>query len=247
MLIRLLDSRLLDGHRLIGMDVMNPERALIDLSHHLDGSTQIYPGDPKFSSCPALTLEKDGFNVMSISLGTHTGTHVDAPSHSIKDGASITALDLSLFQGPALVIDMRGKQAREQIVWEDLEPYESQMQKGRIVVLYTGWSLHWKTRKYIDHPFLDRTAAEGLMKAGIRTVGMDFLSPDETFHEGTESAGCFVAHEIILSQGGVIAENLTNLDAISVGDFTVSLMPLKLTDLDGSPVRAVAWRTDSSR
>lgn len=225
------------------MDVTARENAMIDLSHHLDGSTQIYPGDPKFSSCPALTLEKDGFNVMSISLGTHTGTHVDAPSHSIKDGATITALDLSLFQGLALVIDVRGKQPREKIVWEDLKSYESQMQKGMIVVLYTGWSAYWKTPKYIDHPFLDRTAAEGLMKAGIRTVGMDILSPDETCLEGTESAGSFVAHEIILSMGGVIAENLTNLEAIAVGKFTVSFMPLKLTDADGSPVRAVAWRT----
>lgn len=227
-----------------GMDVTHTETPLIDLSHYLDDSTQLYPGDPKFSSCPALTLEKDGFNVMGISLGTHTGTHVDAPSHSIKDGATITGLDLSLFQGPALVIDVRGKQAREKIVWEDLKAYESQMQTGKIVLLYTGWSMYWKTPKYIDHPFLDCTAAEGLMERGIRTVGMDIMSPDETYHEGTESVGDFIAHQIILSKGGVIAENLTNLDAIAVGNFTVSFMPLKLTDADGSPVRAVAWRTD---
>ncbi|KAF8489674.1 putative cyclase [Gautieria morchelliformis] len=222
---------------------LDPESRLIDLSYHVDESTQLYPGDPKFSSCPALTLEKDGFNVMSMSLGTHTGTHVDAPSHSIKDGASITALDLSLFQGPALVIDVRRKQPREQIIWEDLKPYESQMQKGKIVVLYTGWSMYWKTPKYIDHPFLDRTAAEGLVKAGIRTVAMDSMSPDETVHEGMASTGNFIAHKVILSEGGVIAENLTNVEAIADGDFTVSFMPLKLTDADGSPVRAVAWRT----
>lgn len=220
---------------------------MIDLSHCVDDSTQIYPGDPKFSSCPVLTLDKDGFNVLSISLGTHTGTHVDAPSHSIRDGASITALDLSLFQGPALVIDVRGKKPRGQIVWEDLQPYEPQMGEGKIVVLYTGWSKYWKTPKYIDHPFLHRTAAEGLMKAGIRTVGMDSMSPDETVHEGMVSTGTFVAHEIILSMGGVIAENLTNVEAIANGNFTVSMMPLKLTAADGSPVRAVAWPTDENR
>ncbi|KAF8589489.1 putative cyclase [Ramaria rubella] len=215
---------------------------LIDLSHSLDNSTQVYPGDPVFSCCPALTLEKDGFNVMSISLGTHTGTHVDAPSHSIKDGASITAVDLSLFQGPAVVIDLRGKQPREKITWLDLESYESQLRKGKIAVLYTGWSMYWKSTRYIDHPFLDRTAAEGLMETGVRTVGMDTMSPDETVHKDMPEGG-FIAHEIILSRGGVIAENLTNVGAIANGTFTMSLLPLKLTDADGSPVRAVAWRT----
>lgn len=216
---------------------------LIDLSHELDTSTQVYPGDPKFSSCPAATLEQDGFNVLRISLGSHTGTHVDAPYHSIKGGACIPALDLSLFQGPALVIDVRGKQAREKITWQDLRAHESQMRKGVIVLLHTGWSAYWKSSKYIDHPFLDRTAVEGLVKTGVRTVGIDTLSPDETMHEGMVSQGGFFAHEHILGVegGGVIVENLTNLDAITFEDPIVSLLPLKLTGGDGSPVRAVAW------
>ncbi|KAF8525983.1 putative cyclase [Hysterangium stoloniferum] len=224
---------------------MNSAESIIDLSHSVDPSTQVYPGDPKFSSCPALTLEKDGFNVMAISMGTHTGTHVDAPSHSIKDGASITQVDLSLFQGSALVIDVRGKRPREKITWDDLKPQMSRMQKGQIVILHTGWSMYWQSPKYIDHPFLDRSAAEGLMNAGARTIAMDCMSPDETVHEGMESSGVFDAHEVILSQGGIIAENLTNVAAISHGNFTISLLPLKLTDADGSPVRAVAWSSDT--
>lgn len=214
---------------------------LIDLSHNVDSTTQTYPGDPKFSSCLALTLEKDGFNVMSISLGSHTGTHVDAPSHSIKGAATITDLDLSLFQGPALVIDVCGKKPRERITWEHLKPYVHQMQTGTIVVLYTGWSMYWQSPQYIDHPFLDRSAAEGLVQAGIRTVAMDCMSPDETFHEGFEGSGNYIAHKIFLSNGGVIAENLTNVESIVEGKFMVSILPLKLTEADGSPVRAVAW------
>lgn len=215
---------------------------LIDLSHNVDTSTQIYPGDPNFSSCLALTLDKDGFNVMAISLGSHTGTHIDAPSHSIKDAATITDLSLSMFQGPALVINVGGKKPREKITWEDLESYMPQMHPGQIVVLHTGWSKYWQSDKYIDHPFLDRSAAEGLIKAGIRTVAMDCMSPDETFHEGSEGSGDYIAHQIILSNGGVIAENLTNVESIVEGNFMISILPLKLTEADGSPVRAVAWK-----
>ncbi|KIJ51397.1 hypothetical protein M422DRAFT_26812 [Sphaerobolus stellatus SS14] len=215
--------------------------AVIDLSHNVDANTQIYPGDPSFSSCPALTLEKDGFNVLSISLGSHTGTHVDAPSHSLKDAATITDLSLGLFQGPALVLDVRGRAPRSQITWDDLKSYEPQMKRGQIAVLYTGWSAHWQSDHYIEHPFLDRSAAEGLVNSGIRTVAMDCMSPDETVHEGQVHSGSFIAHEVILGAGGVIAENLTNISAIAQGNFIVSIMPLKLTDADGSPVRAVAW------
>jgi len=217
---------------------------LIDLSHHLDNATQIYPGDPQFTCCPALSLEEDGFQVTAISLGTHTGTHVDAPSHSVKASPTITDLDLALFQGQALVIDVRGKQPREKITWDgDLKPYRDRMETGVIVVIYTGWSAFWQSPAYLDHPFLDATAAEGLVQAGIRTVALDCMSPDETVPEGQAHSGSFVAHHIILSRGGVIAENLTHLSAIADGKaYMVSLLPLKLTGLDGSPVRAVAWQ-----
>ncbi|GJJ08410.1 hypothetical protein Clacol_002626 [Clathrus columnatus] len=169
-----------------------------------------------------MTLEKDGFNVTAISFGSHTGTHVDAPSHSIKDAATITDLNLSLFQGPALVLDVRGKKPRERITWENLEPlYAHRMREGQIVVLYTGWSTYWQSPHYIDHPYLDRSAAEGLIKAGIRTVAMDCMSPDETFHEGSQGTGDYIAHEIILSHGGVIAENLRNIESIAEGNFMI--------------------------
>lgn len=215
--------------------------SLIDLSQELNHSTQPYPGDQKFTSCPNYTMEKDGCRTMSFTLSSHTGTHIDVPSHFIKDGASVPDVDLALFTGPALVIDVRGKKPRERITWEDLAPYASKMQKGVIVLLHTGWSAYWNSLKYIDHPFLDRTASEGLMKTGVRTVGIDAMSPDETVSEDMESSGDFSAHLTILGAGGVIAENLTNLDAITYADPIVSFFPLKLTDGDGSPVRAAAW------
>jgi len=219
---------------------------LIDLSHNLDADTQIYPGDPAFACCPALTLaNNDGCNVLSLSLGTHTGTHVDAPVHTIPDGKSITNLDLSLFHGRALVMDLRGKEPRTKITWDDLKSYSSRMKNGVIAVLWTGWDAHWQSSSYFNHPFLDTSAAEGLVRAGIRSVAMDCLSPDETHVQGDTYEGGLPAHDILLGAGGVIVENLRNVEAIARGDFVMSFMPLKLTDADGSPVRAVAWPVNS--
>jgi kynurenine formamidase len=142
------------------------------------------------------------------------GTHVDAPYHFFADGKKIHELALSTFIGRALVIDLTEKEAREIITWDDLAPYSSRMHDGVIVLLYTGWSTHWKTQRYYDHPFISREAAEGIIATGVRVLGVDTLSPDETLVDGTIGEFGFGAHQIILGSGGVIAENLTNLSAI---------------------------------
>ncbi|KAF7350959.1 putative cyclase [Mycena sanguinolenta] len=213
---------------------------VVDLSHSLKEGMQIYPGDPIFSSSCALTIEKDGWAVLSLSMGSHTGTHVDAPSHYIADGKTIEQIPLSTFIGRALVIPLTHKSAREVITWADVAPYASQMAEGVIVLLHTGWSQYWGTEKSIEHPFLDRTAAEQIIATGVQVVGIDALSPDATLLEGT---GSFGAHEVILGAGCVIAENLTNLHALEGSNYTVHLMPLKIDGSDGSPVRAFALET----
>jgi kynurenine formamidase len=114
------------------------------------------------------------------------------------------------------------------------------MHDGVIVLLLTGWSTHWNTPKYNDHPFMSRDAAEGIIATGVCVLGTDTLSPDETIVDGTDSKFGFGAHDVILGSGGVIAENLTNLDAILGKDTVVSLVPLNIRGCDGSPVRAFA-------
>jgi len=217
----------------------------VDLSHTLDSSTPIYPGDPTFSCCPALTLGDDGVNVQTISLGSHTGTHVDAPYHFIASGQRIDDISLSEFIGPALVIDATGKNAREKITWQDVEPFVDSMRAAQgsapIVLIRTGWSQYWGTAVYFDHPYLDRDAAVKLVDAGVKTIGIDTLSPDETF-TNPELHGQFDVHHIILGAGGIIAENLTNLDQIQDGFWVINMVPLKIGGSDGSPVRAFAWR-----
>lgn len=212
-----------------------------DLTHKLDPGVLIYPGDPVFSSRQVATVKQDQYNMMSLSMGSHTGTHIDAPYHFFDDGKKIDELDITDLVGPAVIADIRGKGSRERITWEDLSPFASQMQKCHILVIRTGWSQYWGKPTYFDHPFLDKAAAEGIIASGVRVLAVDTLNPDQTMTDGSE--GDFAVHKVILGAGGVIAENLTNLEILPPGNVSLSLWPLNLAGCDGSPVRAVAWCT----
>lgn len=214
-------------------------RRVIDLSHRVDSDTQVYPGDPTVSFEPATTISADGMNVLHVLLGSHSGTHVDAPYHFIEDGQRIDVMDPKLFVGPAVILDTRGKEPRSAITAEDLSPYESLLSPGTVAVLHTGWSEHYGMLCYYDHPFLDHGAAQFLLNSGVKTVAIDALSVDETVLDGPHAPG-FPAHQAILGAGGIIAENLTNLSAVDFPDPLISLLPLRLGGSDGAPVRAVA-------
>ena len=208
---------------------------VVDLSHPLDDRTQVYPGDPAVRVSAARSLERDGYRVSHLHLGSHSGTHLDAPSHVVADGATVDELPLHLLVGPAVVVDVRDLGPREPVGWERLAAYA---RPGRMLVLHTGWDRFWGSVRYEDHPYLDGEAAWELVAAGVRTVGIDALSLDETHGED------FPAHAALLSAGGVVVENLTNLAAVDHPEPTLSVLPLPLRGCDGSPVRAVALLPD---
>jgi len=220
---------------------------VFDLSHTLDAQTQVYPGDPVFACHRVATVKEDGYNVTSFSLGSHTGTHIDAPFHFLDDGPTVEELDLRMLMGPAAVADMPRKGAKETFTWDDLISDHEFLRlirggKCRIVVIHTGWSRHWKTPTYLDHPFLDKDVARKLIEHGVQVLAVDTLSPDRTVTDGPGAD--FGVHETILGAGCVIVENLTGLENLPSGKVDVSFLPLKLSGCDGSPIRAVAWTSD---
>jgi len=239
---------------------MSFARRYIDLSHSLDSATVIYPGDPEYSMTPHASHMKDGYSVHRLSLGTHTGTHIDAPYHFFADEKTVEKIPIDDLIGPALVIDLSGSieeqplNERERITWDHLRPYTHLMQPGCILLINTGWSkLHYKTPKYRDHPYIAPGVASELLEKGIRVVGVDTLSPDETPSSSSdhETADGFGFHEKFLGGGGLIAENVTNLEKLieaqksSQGrSWIVNLVPLKVVGGDGSPVRAFAYNLD---
>lgn len=211
---------------------------LIDLSHSLESGMQLYPDDPDYCCKSFNTVEKDGWAIKQLSLGTHTGTHVDAPSHYVLGGKDIDQLPLDMFTGPALVIDISYKHANAEITWADLQPHSPLMGPGVLLLIYTGWSDHWNTPYYLEHPYLTRDCVQHIINTGVQLLGVDSLSPD-----ALKSTDNFPAHELFLGAGNVIAENLTNLSVLAKAkplQYRVSLIPLKLATCDGSPIRAYA-------
>jgi len=256
---------------------------LIDLTQPLDSNLPVYPGDPPFSCRQSHTVSRDGYSVHALSYSSHIGTHVDAPSHFFADGATIDQLPLSTFILPSLVLDVSHKKARECISWETVEPMADRIRPGIAVLFRTGWSRYWDpttttttttpgdsdskgpTHHYFDHPWLAKDVAERLLALGVRVVGTDTMSPDQspsslpiipsttvdaagTVTEGEEPISDHGFHLSFLGAGGLIVENLTNLDTLLAKqdaaepdtEVIVSLLPLKISGCDGAPVMAVA-------
>jgi len=212
----------------------------VDLSIPVGPDTQVYPNDPTPAFRSAFTIETDGVNVLALELGSHTGTHVDAPYHLVATGARLEDLDLDLFAGAAVIADVTGHRDREAIGWDAVAPYAERLGPGTIFVLRTGWSdLHYGTQRYFDHPYLHRDACERILGLGVRTLAIDAINPDETIVDDREPR--WDVHHLVLGAGGVIAENLTNLSAVDFEDPLVCLFPLRLAGAaDGGPCRAVA-------
>lgn len=218
---------------------------VIDLSVTVETNMLVFPGDPAVNVERARVWEEDGYNVLSLHLGSQSGTHVDAPFHMLPQGEQLENLPLTRFIGWAVVADVRHVNAEAPIEWRDLVPYEKALRPGRTALLHTGWSDYWGDYdRYRTHPWLSVDATQRLVAAGIRAIGIDALSIDATPKSLDEAT--FRAHEVILGAGGVIYENLTNMDALGRDEWIFSAFPLKLPSADGAPVRAVAYPLDLS-
>ncbi len=204
---------------------------LIDLSHPLYNGSPSWPGDPGITFAPHCTLERDGCRVTRLSMGTHQGTHADAPAHFLPAGSGIDAAPLSAFYGPARILHLpRGK--GEAITAADLARFDEALVPGARILIATGWDARWGTDGFFtEGPFLLPDAAGLLAERRIALLGLDTATPAP---ENAEEV-----HRILMEAGITILESLANL-----GDcpdaFTLCAFPLRLKGLDGSPVRAVA-------
>lgn len=210
---------------------------LIDLTHPVSSGMQVFPGDPQVEIDGALTIAQNGVEVSDLHLGSHTGTHFDAPCHSIEGGRTTSEVTLDELAGEALVLQVPDLATGEEIRWHQLA---SQVQGDvpRIVLLATGWDRHFGTELYLDHPVLSRAAADELWSRGMRVLAVDMLNPDRTLQP--DGAFSFPVHERVLGSDGLIVENVRNATKLPAR-CRVGFFPLKLTATDGAPVRAVAW------
>lgn len=211
---------------------------LIDMTHTITPEIPVYPGDPVPVLTKAATLTKDGYRTSTLSLCSHTGTHMDAPSHLLQDGRSLDQLPMSQFSGRATVLDVSGE--GPVITEAFLRSNYDAIFCADYILFYTGWEDRWGTEGYLEDafPVPDEAAAHYLVSRGLKGVGTDALSMDRL--SGTQTV-----HATLLKSGAVILESLCLKKVRGRKDFLFFALPMKFQDADGAPVRAFAELRES--
>ncbi len=204
---------------------------IYDLSMPIHPGMMTWPGDPLVTLEEVASLEAQGARVSRLSLGTHTGTHLDAPRHLLPDGAGVDAWGWEALLGPARVVHLPRVQRITDQHLHDAGIYPPITR----VLLRTSNSDRGLLRRPTfveDYAALDTSAAHHLVAYGVRLVGIDALSVDPS----EEDAG--PAHRILLRESVAVLEGLDLAD-VPTGDYWLCCLPLPLAGTDGAPVRAV--------
>ncbi len=212
------------------------ERA-VDLTHELANGMPIYPGDPTPLFERYATIEKNGVNLTKLILGSHTGTHTDAPIHFIEGGKPIDELPANSFIGEAVVLDLsKTKSLGSGILDTDLLAFDSQIVQDDIVLLYTGSSDRWgDPRTNTNYTYCTKEAADYFVSKKVRAVGIDFLSIEK--FKASEP----IVHKTLLKNGIYIIESLSAaLKQFSGQRILLISLPIKLLNGDGAPSRSIA-------
>ena len=185
---------------------------------------------------PLARFEKDGFRERQLTFGSHTGTHMDAPSHLLRQGKTLDQFPVDHFLGTGLCIDTRMTTSGP-IEWTSLQRYQDELSNSDFVLLRTGWGRYWATPKYVkDYPTLSTASATRLSEFNLKGLGVDTLSVDAI------DTRDYPAHHILLEKNILIIENLAHLDRLPDGRFRqLCCLPLHLAESDGAPTRVVAF------
>jgi kynurenine formamidase len=211
---------------------------IIDLTLTISNRIPTFPGSPQPNFIPWEKIKDDGYNLELLFLSSHTGTHLDAPYHFLEKGAKIHEISLKKLVSNAVLIKSR-KKSNESVTKTDIQKFEKK--HGKIasfssVIFYTGWQRNLQKKYYFTkNPGLSVSAAKYLASKKISLVGIDSPSIDL----GTDSK--FSVHHIFAKKGILIVENLANLEKIKSSKFHLVVLPLKLKNATGSPVRAIAF------
>ncbi|MCL4385702.1 MAG: cyclase family protein [Actinobacteria bacterium] len=191
-----------------------------------------YPGDPVISITVKNEISVQGYNVLNICMGTHSGTHIDAPLHLIDKSNSVDELSCEKFLGMAYFIEIL-KSKNELINPADLEKFE--IKENDILVIRTGWEENsYKANYFTGFPYFSVDCAKYLILKRIKAIGVDLPSVD-----GPETNAAF--HKKILAEGIPIIEALVNLKQLVGKRMMFSALPIKIKNGDGAPVRAIAF------
>lgn len=188
--------------------------------------------------------EKEGRVTREMTLGTHAGTHTDAPLHFIVEGKSIDEIPLEKLVGQVTIVDFSD-------LSKDAEVTEKMLEKtaiGKKMLFKFGWGKHWNTDKfYHSYPFFSKEAAEFLVEKGVEMIALDTPSPDDS---RIKLSGDILGsdrdspiHKIFLQAGVVLVEYVANLEKLEdCENWNIVVAPLKIKGADGSPARVFLFK-----
>ncbi len=216
---------------------------ITDLSYTLEPGMPVWPTHARFGAIVYETYDEGGVSMhRQLSLGEHTGTHLDAPKHFFKDGASIAEVDVTSVMGRGVMIDASflkpcGVYTLDML--KDFEHKNGEIGEGDIILFHFGWEekygLGAAAEDFLkDWPGLSGDAAQYLLQKKVKAVGTDALALDPF---GSED---YPSHYILLGNGVLIIENLTNLHKLPVFSYVIGLTN-KVKDGSASPIRVIAF------
>ena len=205
----------------------------IDITMPLISNMVVWQGDDPVRILRTSRIEKQGVNITKLSMGAHSGTHIDAPLHFIKGGKDISRLDLDQLIGYTKIFHITDPQ---QITFSELK--ELPIEEGdRILFRTRNSDFDWLRRPFLkDYVYLSTNAAQYLVKLGVRCIGVDYLSV-AGLENGTE------VHELLLNADVAIIEGL-NLQQVRPGLYEMVALLLKIKGADGAPARVVVRRIE---
>lgn len=204
-----------------------------DISLPLDSTTVIFPEDPPVLCEPHGPADAL-FRISHLTLGSHSGTHVDAPAHLAGGRGTVDNLDLQQLIGPCRVIDLAGRDGMIDVAVLERLPVRGQQR----LLFRTSNSGLWAQDAFVEEfVALTTDAADYLVECGVKLVGIDYLSVEAYDGDGS-------VHRTLLDAGVILLEGLNLLD-IERGDYELVCLPLRLSGGDGAPCRAVLRRQHS--
>ncbi len=209
----------------------------IDLTLTISSDLPSFPGSPKPQFISWSKIKTEGYNLELLFFSSHTGTHIDAPFHFVENGLKIHQIHPNRLIRKAILIKLK-KTSNQLITKKDLllfEKVNGQIPNESTIIFETGWQENLQQSFYFEkNPGLSISAAKYLITKKTNLVGIDSPNIDV----GSESK--FPIHHLFSKNNILIVENLTNLDKIDSNSFELIVLPLKLKDATGSPVRAIA-------
>lgn len=202
---------------------------IIDISLPLDEKTLIYPGNVGLTISAHQTIdEAHATHLSKITMGSHTGTHVDAPAHAVSGANTLDQISLETFIGPCRVLDFTDSVG----AIKTLELKKKKVKKGERILAKTNNSLRGFETFYDDYVYLDGDVADYLAELGIALFGVDYLSIKQRGSKDNRP------HTSLLSKNIPIIEGL-NLKDVSEGEYQLVCLPLKFIGIEGAPARVV--------